>query len=107
MKATILKIALLIFVQLISFNALAQTMSGIGIGNSFAKLKELGIEPAAKQIMGPFTLVKYALANGNDLSATYETATGKIVFLETDWNGSQSGSPSDFPSMKYGITTLD
>ncbi|MGB8290818.1 MAG: hypothetical protein WCE42_23460, partial [Rhizobium ruizarguesonis] len=49
---------------------------------------------------------KYKLSGGNELSVTYHRASGKIVYLETDWGGETAGAFSDFEGFKFGKTTL-
>jgi hypothetical protein len=56
--------------------------------------------------MGPHTIEKYKLSGGNELSVTYHRASGKIVYLETDWGGETAGAFSDFEGFKFGKTTL-
>ncbi|MDM9624548.1 hypothetical protein QTL95_01480 [Rhizobium sp. S152] len=88
-------------------NAGAQSMSGVSIGGSRDQLATLGSRPIAAEAMGPHSLEKYKLSGGNDLSATYHRASGKIVYLETDWGGEAAGAFSDFEGFKYGKTTLN
>jgi hypothetical protein len=49
---------------------------------------------------------KWRLEDGNDLSIT-TTSGGTTVYIETDWNGLQGGSYSNFPGFYYGRTTLN
>ena len=103
LKSVLAAIALLLVCE----TSFAQNMSGIAIGNSADKLRELGAELVAKQDMGPHTAIRLKLPDGNELSATFSRATGKIVYLESEWSGERSGSFSDFPGMLFGKTTLD
>jgi|AraplaMF_Col_mMF_1032025.scaffolds.fasta_scaffold01330_10 hypothetical protein len=86
--------------------AWGQAMSGVSLGGSRDQLATLGSRPVAAEAMGPHSLEKYKLSGGNDLSATYHRASGKIVYLETDWGGEAAGAFSDFEGFKYGKTTL-
>ncbi len=86
--------------------AWAQSMSGVSIGGNRDQLGALGSGPVATEAIGPHSLEKYRLSGGNELSATYHRASGKVVYLETDWGGQAAGAFSDFESFKYGKTTL-
>ena len=82
-------------------------MAGIRIGEQASVLKKLNLEPIARDRMGSLDTAKYRLANGNDLSVTYETPAGRIVYLECDWNRNQEGAATDFPGFQFGTTTLE
>jgi|GEM_PF-565160 len=81
-------------------------MSGISIDDDIIKLNLIGSVPKAQESTGRYVIVKYLLADRNELHATYLRDVEKIVYLETDWGKSQSGSPSDFKNFNYGLTTL-
>jgi hypothetical protein len=85
----------------------AQSLSGVGIGSDKSALNQLGVSPTSSQALGPHTAVKFALPGGNSLSATFLRASGKIVYVETDWGGQGAGAYSDFEGFKFGETTLD
>ncbi|TBD75923.1 hypothetical protein [Rhizobium ruizarguesonis] len=86
--------------------AFAQSMSGVSVGGDRQQLDSIGSRPVATQAMGPHTIEKYKLSGGNELSVTYHRASGKIVYLETDWGGETAGAFSDFEGFKFGKTTL-
>lgn len=96
----------LALVVLLANGALAQSLSGLSLGDPVAKTKELGTRPVATEQMGPFTIQKWAQSDGNELSVTAIRNSGRIVYLESNWGGSQSGSFTDFDSFTYGETTL-
>lgn len=86
--------------------ASAQSMSGVSVGGDRQQLDSIGSRPVATEAMGPHTIEKYKLSGGNELSVTYHRASGKIVYLETDWGGETAGAFSDFEGFKFGKTTL-
>jgi hypothetical protein len=49
--------------------------------------------------------MKWTLDNGNELSMTI-TGSGKIVYLESDWNGKSTETSCDLAWLKFGETTL-
>lgn len=51
--------------------------------------------------------VKFTLANGNELSVTYDDSANRIVYLECDWNRNSDSAKSDFPGFIFGTTTLE
>ena len=100
--------ALIVAAAMLSSQAgVCQSMSGIRIGDDISSLSQLNTEAIAQQTIGPHTALKFELPDGNTLSVTYRTSTGKIVYLETDWAGKQSGSFSDFRDFRFGETTLE
>jgi hypothetical protein len=86
--------------------ARSQSLSGVRIGEDIGVTSRLGAAPSAQKHIGPFTLSKWILEDGNELSITSSTASGKIVYIETDWGGKQIGTASDFSLFYYGKTTL-
>jgi hypothetical protein len=83
----------------------AQSLSGVRIGDNISVTARIGYPPTARNQSGPFTMRKWKLEDGNDLSVT-TTSGGTIVYIETDWGGEQGGSYSDFPRFYYGRTSL-
>ncbi len=45
--------------------------------------------------------------HGNHLALTVDNKTGRVVYLEADWNQKPEGAVSDVPGMTFGKTTLD
>lgn len=84
----------------------AQTMYGIRIGDHLSSTSKIGFAPIAKEEIGPFVIQKWRLPDTNELSVTAFRNTGKIVYMETNWNGDRRGALSDIPEMIYGKTTL-
>lgn len=104
-----MKVAILTFViALIStFNSVcfSQSLSGIRIGENLANVSRLG-RPSVQNQRGIFTLSRWRFEDGNELSITSITSTGRIVYIESDWGERQAGTISDFPGFYYGRTTL-
>jgi len=90
---------------LLRHGVLAQDMTGLEIGDGASALASIGSEPVTKQESGPFTIMKFRLPDGNDLSVASVRRTNRIVYLETAWNGQQSGTVADFPNMRFGETS--
>ena len=55
--------------------------------------------------MWAYVVQKWTLRNGNELSATVNAA-GKIVYLESDWNGSADATGCDLADLRFGTTSL-
>lgn len=55
---------------------------------------------------GSFVASKWHLPSGNDLSVTSAPATGKIVYIETDWGGDPASAATDVSGLQFGTTTL-
>lgn len=86
--------------------ATAQSMSGLSLRDDLAKTATLGLKPAATQEMGPFSMRRWTFPDGNDLAVTARRSDGRIVYLESSWGGRVPGSPTDFPGVAFGETTL-
>jgi hypothetical protein len=82
----------------------SQSLSGIEIGDPFTVTQRIGFPPSRTERAGPFTVAKWKLADGNSLSVTARSETGKIVYIETDWG--ESTTYTDFPDFYFGKTTL-
>lgn len=82
----------------------AQSLASLHIGDPAANLAKLG--PAAKtgSYLG-MQLQQWRLPNGNELSATTDS-TGRIVYLESDWDGKSDDPACDLSGLRFGITTL-
>jgi hypothetical protein len=102
-KVLVLTLLLTVFVS-ISF---AQSIAGIRVGDNVSVLDKLNLKPTAREHLGSTDTVKYKLANGNDLSVSYGSPAGRIVYVECDWNRSPEGANTDFPDFKFGVTTLE
>jgi hypothetical protein len=102
-KSFVLVLALTLLASISS----AQSIAGIRIGEPASVLDKLNLQPTARAHMGSMDTVKYKLVNGNELSVTYESPAGRIVYLECDWNGNPESVATDFPAFKFGITTLE
>jgi len=84
--------------------ALTQSLSGLRIGDDAVKLSSFGIPSDTDQYKS-FVVRKWTLPSGNDLSVT-TSKEGKIVYLESDWNGKSDDSSIDIPGIRLGKTTL-
>jgi len=85
-------------------SAQAQSLSNLHIGDEVTRLATLG-EPAATDKYKSYLVRKWRFANGNELSITTD-ATGRIVYLESDWGGHLDGNESDLRGLTFGATTL-
>jgi hypothetical protein len=85
----------------------AQSLAGIHLGEPASVLDKLNLKPTARDRIGSMDTVKYKLVNGNELSVTYKSPAGRIVYLECDWNRNPESVATDFPGFKFGITTLE
>jgi predicted aspartyl protease len=87
----------------------AQNLSGVRIGDDFSiAAKQIGFPPDVSERSGPYSFAKWRLGDGNTLSATVRTVEGKIIYLESDWegwNGGTGGAQTDFPDFLFGRTT--
>jgi hypothetical protein len=82
----------------------AQSLSSLRIGDNASRLATLGT-PAASDKYKSFTVRKWNVANGNELSVTTNGA-GKIVYIESDWGGRAESTQCDLSNLKFGVTTL-
>lgn len=93
-------------VTLLFSTAFAQSLSGIKVGDSSTVLEKLNLEPLFMEGHGAIKMVKYRLANGNELSVTYNSRENRIIYIENDWSLKPEGFATDLPAFKFGITTL-
>jgi hypothetical protein len=84
----------------------AQTMYGIRVGDHLSSTSKIGLAPVVEEETGPFVIRKWRFSDTNELSVTAFRNTGKIIYMETNWNGDRRGALSDIPGMIYGKTTL-
>jgi hypothetical protein len=80
----------------------AQSFSGLHIGDPLSKIAIIGLEPAAKNRTGSFTMMSWVFPDGNELSVTATTSTGRIVYIESDWDGRGSGVSPIIPASSMG-----
>ena len=85
----------------------AQNIAGIAPDDPARRLQSLSLKPIAAEKTEGTTATKFKLDNGTDLSVTTDDRTHKVLFIEADWNGKIAGAQSDFPSLKFGETTLE
>jgi hypothetical protein len=86
---------------------LAQSIAGIHVGDPASALDKLNLRQTARATTGSMDTVKYTLANGNELSVTYQSPAGRVVYIECDWNRDPASAASDFPGFQFGVTTLE
>jgi len=96
-----------VFVLSATSSAFCQSLSGLKVGDDLSTTTSLNADPNDTTNMGPFSVNKWTLPDGNSLSVTAKVKTQKIVFIECDWNGSDSGTFSDFPDFYFGRTSLN
>jgi hypothetical protein len=82
----------------------AQSLQGLHIGEDKSALAKLGV-PETIEKYKSYVVQKWTLASGNALSATVNSE-GKIVYLESDWNGSADATGSDLDGLRFGATSL-
>lgn len=82
------------------------SLSGIAIGADISSLSVIGTSPAAREDTGKYVTENYRLTDGNELRVTYARDETRIVYLETQWGGSKSGTATDLEGYTYGRTTL-
>jgi clan AA aspartic protease (TIGR02281 family) len=93
----------LVFIMLST--AHAQSLSGIHVGDSYSNVQQIiGFPSSRSERSGPFSVAKWLLGDGNSLSVTARSDTGKIVYIESDWGGNTTYT--DFPNLHFGKTTL-
>jgi len=98
---------LILSFQALCLPAAAQTLHSLTIGEELI--------PALKQMpktqnygpVGNYFAIKWSLASGNSFSATASPVTGKIVFLEEDFDSTPAVTDSPIPGVVLGATTLN
>jgi hypothetical protein len=83
----------------------AQSLDGLKIGDSSTTLSHLG-PPAETSSYKGMAVRRWDLPNGNSLSVTVGRS-GRIVYLESDWNGNDDDPVCDLPALHFGRTTLN
>ena len=81
-------------------------MSGIRLKDDLARTSTLGQKPSASQEMGPYSMRRWVFLDGNELAVTARRSDGRIVYLESSWGRRIPGSPTDYPGVNFGETTL-
>jgi hypothetical protein len=98
-------------VLIVATSARAQSSTGPAI-DGFAVGAEIKgallthAAPAASGKLGAFDGYRWARADGTTTSVTASPDSGKIVFVESDWNGDPAAAKTDFPGLTFGATTL-
>ncbi len=82
----------------------SQTLVGLKVGDASAELVRLGPSADTDTYKG-MSLLRWNLPNGNELSVTLGES-GKIVYLESDWDGKNDDVGCDLPGLHFGLTTL-
>lgn len=96
--------AILLAVSLATANA--QELSGIPIGGDRTSLEVLAKKPKAYEELQGYDIRKYDLEDGNELSVSIRSKTGKISYIETNWNGDPRSTATDFDGLSYGKSKL-
>jgi len=108
MKKTVLgKFALFISVVVAANRAepcRPQALAGLKVGDASGTMTRLG-PPAETDSYKGMSLQRWKLPNGNELSVTVGKE-GKIVYLESDWDGKSDDAKCDLPELHFGVTTL-
>jgi hypothetical protein len=87
-------------------NALAQSLSGIKVGEEIASVSKINAKPLPSKSVAPHEEQRWKLPDGNKLSVAADPETKRIVYAEKKWSGGTTGRPADFPGFIYGETTL-
>jgi|ERR1035437_460510 hypothetical protein len=82
----------------------SQALVGLKVGGASAMLIRLGPPTETGNYKG-LSLQRWNLSNGNELSVTVNKE-GKIVYLESDWDGKSDDAGCDLPELHFGLTTL-
>ncbi|HXE07635.1 MAG TPA: hypothetical protein VN612_07050 [Acidobacteriaceae bacterium] len=82
----------------------AQSLHGLKIGDEAAALTRLA-SPAETANDNGMSVRRWTLPNGNSFSVTL-SRNGRIIYLESDWNGANDDTGCDLPGLHFGATTL-
>ena len=97
---------LMLSFQSLCLPARAQTLHGLTIGESLIPaLKRMPRTQNFSQV-GDHVAIKWSLSDNVSLSATASPDTGKIVFLEEDWNATSAANDLPLPGLAFGTVTL-
>lgn len=88
----------------LAFNAQAQALSSMRIGDDATQTTALG-QPIASDNYKGYLVRKWSFSNGNQISVTSDSRD-RIIYLESDWNGDDDATSCDLPGLKFGVTTL-
>lgn len=86
--------------------AQAQSIFGFEVGGDFRTQAKTHPQPSDVGEAGPYAVVRWNLAGGDQVSVTSSAATGKIVFIESDWGENAADAATDIPGLTFGTTTL-
>jgi hypothetical protein len=84
--------------------AQAQSLSGLQVGDDSARVQTLG-DPNDTGTYKKYALRKWRLPNGNDISVSVQD-DGKLAYIETDWNFTESGATTEMFGFTFGRTSL-
>ncbi len=87
--------------------SLAPAIAGIHVGDRTNALESLHLTPTARETVSSMETLKYQLANGNELSVTYDSTKNSVVYVECDWGRKALSAETDFPGFKFGVTSLE
>jgi hypothetical protein len=101
---TLLVIAAFVFGLSRSTCANSQSLSSIHIGDQASELAKFGPASETRSDMG-IQSQRWSLPDGDELSVSADS-TGRIIYLESDWDGKGENTAFDLPGFNFGITTL-
>jgi len=81
----------------------AQSLHGLKVGEPSATLGPLGA-PSDSDTYKGMAVQRWDRPNGNSLSVTI--GKNGVVFIESDWNGSDDAPGCDLPGLRFEKTTL-
>jgi hypothetical protein len=102
-KLTILFFAILSF----PVGLASQAIAGLQIGDPSSAIDKLYLKPIAQASQDSMETRKFKLADGDELSVTFDSRADKIVYLERDWNKEPKNTPTEFRDFTFGVTTLE
>jgi len=86
--------------------ASAQSIFGFKIGDDLRVVGKGRPNPSHSDPLDSYVASKWHLPGGNDVSVTVVPATGRIVYMESDWGGDPASAATDIPGLQFGTTTL-
>lgn len=84
----------------------AQSLFGFEVGADFKTEAKAHPQPSDVGEASSYAVARWDLAGGNQVSVTSSPATGKVVFVESDWGENAANAATDIPGLSFGSTTL-
>jgi hypothetical protein len=84
----------------------AQSIDGFTVGGDIKAALKSHAAPSATGKLGGYDAYRWVDEQGSVVSVTAAPKTGRIVFVESDWNGDPAQAKSPVPGLLFGTTTL-